>query len=151
MLVQILANTPVWVFVLFVVLLAVGLMQVRPRTVRKTAAFLLPAGMIALSLAGINSSFGLQLVPVTSWLVALSLVTLAGRWWFRDDKVQYDPATSTFAIPGSWTPLVVIMAIIAVDAVGRGGSWFIDAALVLGLLGYVGTGISARLIESRGG
>jgi hypothetical protein len=111
LLVQILANTPVWVFVLFVVLLAVGLMQARTRTVRKTAAFLLPAGMIALSLAGISSSFGLQLVPVTSWLVALSLVTLAGRWWFRDDKVQYDPATSTFAIPGSWTPLVVIMAI----------------------------------------
>lgn len=47
--------------------------------------------------------------------------------------------------------LIVIIAILAVDAVRRGVPWFIDAALVIALLGFVGTGISARFVERRGG
>ena len=41
-------------------LLAFGLMQTRTRTVRKIPALLLPVGMVALSLAGIKTSFGLR-------------------------------------------------------------------------------------------
>lgn len=84
MVVQILSNTPAWVFVLFFVLLAFGLMQTRTRTVGKIPALLLPAGMIALSLAGINSSFGLTLLPLASWAVALSVAALVGYALFRD-------------------------------------------------------------------
>ena len=66
MLVQILSNTPTWVFLLFFVLLVFGLMQTRTRTVRKMPTLLLPTGMILLSLTGINSSFGLRLIPLAS-------------------------------------------------------------------------------------
>lgn len=55
--VQILSHTPAWVFVLFFVLLVFGLMQTRTRKVRRIPALLLPAGMIALSLAGIMAIF----------------------------------------------------------------------------------------------
>ena len=111
MIVQILSNTPQWVFVLFVVLLVFGLMQTRTRTVRKISALLLPAGMIALSLAGIQSSFGLELVPLVCWAIALAIAAFAGYALFRDERVRYDATAGKFFVPGSWTPLAVIMAI----------------------------------------
>lgn len=111
MIVQILSNTPTWVFVLFVVLLVFGLMQTRTRTVGRIPALLLPAGMIALSLAGINSSFGLMPMPLASWAIALAITALVGHALFRDKRVKYDAAAEKFFIPGSWLPLAVIMAI----------------------------------------
>lgn len=67
--------------------------------------------MIALSIAGIQSSFGLVLVPVTSWAIALAIASLVGHALFRDQRVSYDASAKTYFVPGSWVPLVVIMAI----------------------------------------
>jgi len=113
LIVRILSNTPTWVFALFLALLVLGLMQTRTRTVRKIPALLLPAGMIALSLAGINSSFGLRLVPLASWAAALAIAVLVAYALFRDKRVEYDATEEKFLVPGSWAPLVVIMAIFA--------------------------------------
>lgn len=111
MLVQILSNTPVWVFVLFFALLALGLMQTRTRSVRKVPALLLPAGMIVLSLAGINSSFGFTPAPLAAWAIALAIAAGVGYAVFRDRRVRFDTTEQRFHVPGSWMPLVVIMAI----------------------------------------
>lgn len=111
MIVQILSNTPTWVFALFFVLLGFGLMQTRSRAVRRLPALLLPAGMIALSLAGINSSFGLKTVPLAAWAMALAVAALVGHVHFRDRRVEYDATAKTYFVPGSWGPLAVIMAI----------------------------------------
>ncbi len=108
---QILAHTPAWVFALFLVLLVFGLMQTRTRTVRRIPALLLPAGMIALSLAGIQSSFGLAPAPLASWAVALAIAAMVGHAVFRDWRVSYDAAAKTYFVPGSWVPLAVIMVI----------------------------------------
>lgn len=47
--------------------------------------------------------------------------------------------------------LIIVVAVLAFDAAVSGRTLFIDAAVVLALLGYIGTGVSARLIEHRGG
>lgn len=108
---QILSRTPAWVYALFILLLVFGLLQARTRTVRRVPALLLPAGMIALSLAGIQSSFGLAPMPVAAWAVALAVASLAGHALFRDERVRYDAAAKAYFVPGSWAPLAVIMAI----------------------------------------
>lgn len=108
---QILSHTPAWVFALFLGLLMFGLMQTRTRSVRTLPALLLPFGMIALSLAGIQSSFGIAPVPLASWALALALATLVGHALFRDDRVRYDATAKAYFVPGSWVPLAVIMAI----------------------------------------
>ncbi len=46
--------------------------------------------------------------------------------------------------------LVVVISGLAVHAAGTGRTEFVDAAVVLGLLGFVGTGVAARYIEQRG-
>ncbi len=111
MIAQILIHTPIWVYGLFVVLVAFGLQQTRSRNVKAVLAYLLPLGMIALSLAGINSSFGIKPVPIIMWALGLLAVSAIGFKYFRDDRVTFSRSNRSFFIPGSWTPFVVIMAI----------------------------------------
>jgi hypothetical protein len=108
---QILAHTPIWVFVLFVVLLVFGLLQTRSRAVKPLLAYFLPAGMIALSLAGVQSSFGIQALPVGSWATGVAMVTFIGVRFFPLKAVTYDSEKKHFLIPGGWLPFFVIMAI----------------------------------------
>lgn len=46
--------------------------------------------------------------------------------------------------------LIVVVGILAVDGARSERIAFIDVALVIGLLAFVGTGIAARFIEQRG-
>lgn len=108
---QIVTHTPPWVFALLVGLLVFGFVQTRDRNVKRFAAYLLPVGMIALSIAGVQSSFGFTLVPVALWAAGLVVTTLIGFRFFRDKRVSFVAGKKSFYIPGSWAPLVVIMAI----------------------------------------
>jgi hypothetical protein len=107
----ILSHTPHWVYGLFVAVLVFGFQQTRSRSINAYLAFSLPIGMIALAIAGISSSFGLTLAPLAAWAIGLLTVTALGFVSFRDDRITFTPSSRTFFIPGSWVPLVVIMAI----------------------------------------
>jgi hypothetical protein len=111
LIVQILSHTPIWVYALFVALLVFGLLQTRTRSVSMIPALLLPAGMIALSLAGINSSFGLRTIPLAAWGIAVTIATVVGYTFFRDKRIHRKATDGRFFIPGSWGPLVAMMAI----------------------------------------
>jgi len=111
LIVQIVSHTPIWVYALFFVLLVFGLIQTRTRTVRKMPALLLPVGMMALSLAGIYTSFGLSTIPLAAWGMALASATVVGYTFFRDTRIHCTATDGNFFIPGSWGPLVVMMAI----------------------------------------
>jgi Family of unknown function (DUF6622) len=108
---QILIHTPLWVYGLFIALVVFGLQQTRSRNVNAVLAYFLPLGMIALSLAGINSSFGIKPAPIAMWAIGLLMVTVIGFRHFRDDRVTFTRSSRSFFIPGSWTPFFVIMAI----------------------------------------
>lgn len=111
MITQIITHTPLWVFGLFVLLIFFGLQQTRSRNVNAVLAYFLPVGMMGLSLAGINSSFGMAPVPVAMWAGGLLIVTGIRFTYFRDERVLYNRTSRSFFIPGSWIPLCVIVAI----------------------------------------
>lgn len=113
MIAQVLAHTPSWVYALFIALLGFGLVQTRTRTVRRAPALLLPAGMLALSLAGIVSSFGLAPLPLAAWGLAMVTATAVGYTFLRDTRIHYRATDGAFFIPGSWAPLFVMLAIFA--------------------------------------
>lgn len=92
-------------------LVAFGLQQTRSRNVNAVLAYVLPCGMIALSLAGINSSFGIKPLPIAMWATGLLVVGVIGFKCFRDERVRFTRSSRSFFIPGSWTPFLVIMAI----------------------------------------
>lgn len=47
--------------------------------------------------------------------------------------------------------LLIVVSILAVEAARTGDGVFIDAIVVVGLLGFVGTTVAARFVERRGG
>lgn len=46
--------------------------------------------------------------------------------------------------------LIVVIGILVTDAARTDSTAFINVAVVMGLLGFIGTGVAARFIERRG-
>jgi hypothetical protein len=155
----VLQNTPKWVFGLFAALLALGLSQIRTREVSLMRMTLLPVIMTGLSLWGTLSAFrnssqftGVMMVWALGALLMLALLASrdpqAGAAWHAD--------TSSFHIPGSWVPLLLILGIfltkyiVGVDlamqpALAQDGTYSLIVGGLYGVFSGVFFGRSARL------
>jgi hypothetical protein len=111
MLIQILRHTPLWVFVLFFVLLAYGFALRQTRWASRYRLFLLPAIMLTLSLSGVYYAFGLGLIEITMWAIGLGLAIFAGQAFGSRRGVSYSKELDLYHVPGSWLPLVLMMTI----------------------------------------
>jgi len=158
---QVLGRTPAWVWALLAALaalVALGIRQSKPRELTRVRLFALPLAMLMYSLVGMESSFGPQPAAWLSWGAALLLAVLLGRWLGQPGGVTHSGDTGRFLVPGSWAPLMLMLAIfctrylasvsLAIDA-GLGQSlWFAGASsLVYGLLS--GT-LLARALHALG-
>lgn len=110
---------PRWVFALFAALVALGMAQSLPREVGLRRSAVLPIVLLALSLAGVVSSFAAVALALPAWAagVAVAVAGLHGR--VDVAGVRYDAVTQRFALPGSWIPLALMMSLFALKfAVG---------------------------------
>jgi hypothetical protein len=111
MLSQIITSTPKWVFVLFFVLLVLGLSQMRTQSKSKKRVLIIPIVMFALSFLGVVSAFGKAALPILAWAVGyIVLVSLIARG-FPSIGNGYNPETKRFTIEGSAVPLGLMMSI----------------------------------------
>ena len=155
----VLQNTPKWVFGLLAALLALGLSQIRTREVGLMRMTLLPVIMTGLSLWGTISAFqnssqftGVMIVWALGALLMLGLLASrgpqAGAAWHAD--------TASFHLPGSWTPLVLILGIfltkyvVGVDlamqpALAQDGSYSLFVGGLYGVFSGIFFGRSVRL------
>jgi hypothetical protein len=108
---QIVDGTPKWVFGLFFVLLAFGWMQSRTREASKTRVLILPIIMIFLSIGGMLSSFHGHLPSVLAWALGFAVAAVFNHMIGAPAGVRYNAETRRFHLPGSWVPLVLMMAI----------------------------------------
>ena len=111
MLVEILKRTPPWVFVLFFVLIAFGYSQSRNRVVSRVNVTLLPVVMIVLSFYSVLSAFGIAFVGLISWVFGVGVAVWLGVTLARPVGVRFSTETQLLSVPGSWLPLVLMMAI----------------------------------------
>ncbi len=111
MLMQILTNTPKSVFVLFAVLVWLGIKQMFARTIGLNRAIIVPVAMTILSLVGVTSTFGDSSQALLAWFAAAVLVCTATMQVLRAEHVRYDASARTFQMPGSVVPLVLFMGI----------------------------------------
>jgi hypothetical protein len=108
---QIISNTPKWVFVLFFVLLALGLSQMRTQIKSRKRVFILPIVMLVLSFLGVLSAFGRDAMPIAAWALGyIGLATLMG-YGLADGGSAYTAETKQFTVAGSVIPLVLMMGI----------------------------------------
>jgi hypothetical protein len=111
MMLQILAHTPRWVFVLFAVLVWYGCKQLLAGTVSLTRVTLMPLAMTGLAVYGVGSAFGGASMALLGWAAA-ALVVLA-LWLQRPlpAATRYDAASRSFHVRGSAVPLALMMGI----------------------------------------
>ena len=155
----ILKNTPVWVWGLLAGLMVLGLSQVRSRNASRARVTLLPVTMTALSIWGTVSAFGASPLFGTVMLVwlAMTAILLAGVASTAAPRgATYDAASRTYRIPGSWIPLVLIVAIflvkyvVGVDlamqpALARDSQYTLIIAALYGVFSGTFIGRAARL------
>ena len=111
MLLHILSSTPVWVFVLFVVLLAFGLRQTRTFRAGLTRIAVLPVAMKTLAVLGVVSAFGGASVALVAWVAAAAVAVAVGLRRPLPDSTRFDASTRIVEITGSIVPLALMMGI----------------------------------------
>ncbi len=111
MLLQIIQHTPVWVFALLAALIALGLNQLRARSVALGRVLGIGFGMCAFSIYGTLSAFGQMPLALLGWISGAVLVLL----WLLARPVpagtHCDPARRRLQLPGSAWPLMLMMSI----------------------------------------
>ncbi len=82
-------------------------------------------------------------------MATAALVLLAAAGLAMTIRVVIGPSVAdrVVALDGL---LAIVISVLVVDAARTGSTAFVDVAVVMGLLGYVGTGVAARFIERRG-
>lgn len=111
MLSEILRRTPSWVFVLFFALLALGYFQSKDRLVSRSNVTLLPAAMLLLSFYGVLSAFGITPLALAAWLAGVGATVWLGLKTANLCGASITKETKLLAVPGSWLPLSLMMAI----------------------------------------
>lgn len=152
-----LAHVPTWVYGLFALLLALGLLFTRARAVHPVVPTLMAVGFGCYSLYGVISSFGAAPTTVASWAIGMAVSAFLGRPYFGPRELSRVAGSPKVLVPGSWLPLALMMGIYAVKffvGVVRGArlpigteEWFgPGVCLVLGLLsgGFTARGLNVR-------
>ena len=109
--IQILAHTPVWVWLLLISLLGLGLWQRRQRHVRRGQLLALPLALLVLGLWSMAPDFVAQPLVAGAWLAALLAAAQLGRRLPTPAAARWLAAEQRLQLPGSWVPLVIILCI----------------------------------------
>ena len=114
MLLQILAHTPRWVFVLFAVLVWFGSKQLLAGTVSLTRITLLPLAMTGLAIWGVASAFGHSSMgpsALVGWAAAALVLLAFILQRPLPAATRFDAASRSFHVAGSAVPLALMMGI----------------------------------------
>ncbi len=111
MFIQIITQTPVWVWVILALLLWVGFKQSVARSVSLRRITVLPVVMTGLSLAGTLTAFGFGISALLAWGAGAAIAAAVVMQRHLPQGTHYNAWTQHFQIPSSFTPLVLMMGI----------------------------------------
>ncbi|HWW69016.1 MAG TPA: DUF6622 family protein [Duganella sp.] len=106
---QIISHTPVYVWALLAFLVYRGVMAARDREVSLAKLFIIPVVMLAISLTGMNGHGLLGAGVWGVWFAGMLAAVLAT--WAAGGEIVVNRAAGTIAQRGSWTPLLLMIAI----------------------------------------
>ena len=133
-----LSHIPLWVAVLFIGLVVLGLLQAKDRQVPLWRAAILPVAMMAYSLYGVISSFGLSVITIGLWLLGIAIAFGINRALQYPRHVVYRPEKKIYGLRGSFIPMILIMLIFWTKFLvgfGKGVHW--DMVNTVGFTGAV--------------
>ncbi|KHK50190.1 tat pathway signal sequence [Ralstonia sp. A12] len=106
---SIVSHTPAWVFVVFAMLIALGLRQTQPRVVSRRRLIVLPVVVAMYSFYGVVMASHGSALALVAWLTAIAAAFLLTRLVPPSGAVSESAAT--VRVPGSWVPMVVILSL----------------------------------------
>ncbi len=109
--VTIISHTPIWVFPLIVAVILIGSRSLRARRVSLRRLVLLPAILLAISIANSLSAAAPAAQALAAWGIALGFGGVAG-WLGAARARDIDVASGRLTLPGSAAPLVLCIAIV---------------------------------------
>jgi len=105
-------NTPSSAWLLLAALVAAGLAQARERTASLLRIAVLPAAMTLFSLSATVSIFSRSpVLPEALWLWLLGAAAVTALLAPHQANARFDAASRSYALPGSWLPLALMLAI----------------------------------------
>ena len=110
-LIQILHGTPIWVYFLFLGLIALGYLQSKPRDVAPAMVAILPVTLGVFSLTRVLAVFGPAPLALAAWAAGTAAALLLNRALKQPAGARWSEATGAFHVPGSWVPLALMMAV----------------------------------------
>jgi uncharacterized membrane protein len=159
MIVQILSNTPLWVWPLLAALIWLGLSQAKARTASFTRITVVPLAMTAFSLWGTVSAFGASPMfgyVMLAWMFGTAVMLAVVAPMEVPRGTTYDVESRTFGLPGSWAPMLLILGIFLIrysvgatltfqPGLARDGLFPLVAGALYGLFSGIFAGRAARL------
>jgi uncharacterized protein DUF6622 len=110
---QMLANTPPWVWALLALLLFLGIRALRPATAPLWRIAILPAVFFVWGLSGLFSLHSLTMQRIFPWVVALSAGIAIGLLIAGVQSIRADKSHRLVHVPGSSLTLVLSLLIFA--------------------------------------
>ena len=114
MMIRILQGTPGWVWGLLALLVILGLSQSMPRRVSARRIVIVPAIMLALSIAGVVTTFGAQPLALAAWAAGVGLAIALGMDAVAPRGARYARESARFELPGSWLPMGLILGLFCI-------------------------------------
>ncbi|MCH8857267.1 MAG: hypothetical protein IIA03_13725 [Proteobacteria bacterium] len=103
------AAFPLWPLLILALLIALGWRQSRDRLVQPKTLVRLAVIMLALSLYGVASAFGVQALPLLAWAAGMCAVLTLGRHALAPRILAREGMA--VRLQGSWLPLALMLGI----------------------------------------
>ena len=108
---EFIANTPWWVYPIFLYLIGLGWVSHQPRVIALYRIFIIPTLLSIWSLHTLYNRYTATLQHSGIWVIAVVLGTWAGWWSFYRLAILADKRKRLVRLPGGWTPLVLIVLV----------------------------------------
>lgn len=109
MLIDLLSNTPLYVYWIFFSFIFVGYSQSKRRQVGLKRAVGIPFVLILVSIYAIVHDFGLNFYSLSVWVSGIVLVLALDKIVKSQKDVEYSHLNKVFIIGGSYLPLFMLM------------------------------------------
>lgn len=111
---QVIANTPWWVFLVFILIVRVGLLATKARTIPVKNLFIIPAIFFVMTLVNMYFFVSFTLLNLSIWLSTLLLGLFAGWLQFRSLNIKALKNEAKLVVPGTWSLLVILLTIFVI-------------------------------------